>query len=49
MPMYFGDSMVVMCMRAGLYQTKNGLLVFFGIIAVEKVDDMGGDFLVHGL
>src|SRR6476660_7864228 len=22
--------MVVMCMRAGLYQTKNGLLVFFG-------------------
>src|SRR5664279_4772204 len=27
---YFGDSMVVTCMRAGLYQTKNGLLVFLG-------------------
>src|SRR5271165_2941767 len=27
---YFGDNMVVTCMRAGLYQTKNGLLVFFG-------------------
>src|SRR4029079_10687320 len=24
---YFGGSTVVMCMRAGLYQTKNGLLV----------------------
>jgi hypothetical protein len=23
---YFGDSTVVTCMRAGLYQTKNGLL-----------------------
>src|SRR5271165_3767958 len=25
---YFGDSTVVTCIRAGLYQTKNGLLVF---------------------
>ena len=28
--MYLGESTVVMCMRAGLYQTKNGLPVFFG-------------------
>src|ERR1035441_3572489 len=27
---YFGDSIVVTCMRAGLYQTKKGLLVFLG-------------------
>ncbi|EXI71474.1 MAG: hypothetical protein AW07_03536 [Candidatus Accumulibacter sp. SK-11] len=27
---YFGESIVVMCMRAGLYQTKKGLPVFFG-------------------
>src|SRR6476659_2584821 len=27
---YFGGSTVTTCMRAGLYQTKNGLLVFFG-------------------
>src|SRR5271166_6368867 len=27
---YLSDSTVVTCMRAGLYQTKNGLLVFFG-------------------
>src|SRR6476619_6679887 len=27
---YFGDSTVTTCMRAGLYQTKNGLLVFLG-------------------
>ena len=47
--MYLSDSTVVMCMRAGLYQTKNGLLVFFGIVAVEEVDDLGRDFLVHGL
>ena len=33
---YFGDSMVVMCMRAGLYQTKNGLLVFFGSLRSRK-------------
>src|SRR6516162_6995662 len=30
MASYFGDSIVVICMRAGLYQTKKGLLVFFG-------------------
>ena len=30
MASYFGDSMVTTCMRAGLYQTKNGLLVFAG-------------------
>src|SRR5271165_6511403 len=33
---YFGDSIVVMCMRAGLYQTKNGLLVFFGSLRSRK-------------
>ena len=49
MAMYLSDSTVVMCMRAGLYQTKNGLLVFFGIVAVEEVDDLGRDFLVHRL
>src|ERR1700726_4852175 len=36
MASYFGDSMVVMCMRAGLYQTKNGLLVFFGSLRSRK-------------
>ena len=30
MSSYFVDSTVVTCMRAGLYQQKNGLLVFFG-------------------
>src|SRR5246127_2308118 len=30
MAMYLSFSTVVTCMRAGLYQTKNGLLVFFG-------------------
>src|ERR1035438_9746202 len=30
MASYFGDNTVVTCMRAGLYQTKNGLLVFLG-------------------
>src|SRR5881227_2029233 len=30
MSSYFFDSTVVTCMRAGLYQQKNGLLVFFG-------------------
>src|SRR5208283_373283 len=33
---YFGDSIVVMCMRAGLYQTKNGLLVFLGSLRSRK-------------
>ena len=27
---YFCENIVVMCMRAGLYQTKKGLLVFWG-------------------
>src|SRR6202011_4671858 len=36
MASYFGDSIVVMCMRAGLYQTKNGLLVFFGSLRSRK-------------
>src|SRR5271157_4985806 len=33
---YFGDSTVVTCIRAGLYQTKNGLLVFFGSLRSRK-------------
>src|SRR5271157_4947101 len=33
---YFGDSTVVTCMRAGLYQTKKGLLVFFGSLRSRK-------------
>src|SRR5262249_33255171 len=33
---YFGDSMVVMCMRAGLYHTKNGLLVRRGSLRAKK-------------
>ena len=36
MAMYLSDSTVVMCMRAGLYQTKNGLLVFFGSLRSRK-------------
>src|ERR1700752_735948 len=34
--MYLSDSMVTTCMRAGLYQTKNGLLVFFGSLRSRK-------------
>src|SRR5262249_22749396 len=33
---YFGGSTVVMCMRAGLYQTKNGLLVRRGSLRSRK-------------
>src|SRR5271165_5100873 len=33
---YFGDSTVVMCMRAGLYQTKNGLPVLAGALRSMK-------------
>src|SRR3954464_1261880 len=33
---YFGDSTVVTCMRAGLYQAKKGLLVFFGSLRSRK-------------
>src|SRR5499427_495859 len=36
MAMYFGDSTVVMCMRAGLYQTKKGLPVFLGSLRSRK-------------
>src|SRR6478672_7361416 len=36
MSRYFFGSMVVMCMRAGLYQTKNGLLVFLGLLRSRK-------------
>src|ERR1700755_353641 len=36
MARYFADSTVVMCMRAGLYQTKNGLLVFLGSLRSRK-------------
>src|ERR1700690_2350607 len=34
--MYLGESTVVMCMRAGLYQTKKGLLVFLGALRSRK-------------
>ena len=47
MAWYLGDSTVVTCMRAGLYQTKNGFPVFFGIVAVKEVDHLGGNFFVH--
>src|SRR5271167_4365982 len=36
MASYFGGSMVVTCMRAGLYQTKNGLFVFLGALRSRK-------------
>src|SRR5262249_51230624 len=36
MSMYLSDSTVVMCMRAGLYQTKNGLLVRRGSVRSRK-------------
>ena len=36
MPMYLSDNTVVMCMRAGLYQTKNGLPVFLGSLRSRK-------------
>ena len=36
MSRYLSGSTVVMCMRAGLYQTKNGLLVFFGSLRSRK-------------
>src|ERR1051326_5203666 len=36
MSRYFCDNMVVMCMRAGLYQTKKGLLVFLGSLRSRK-------------
>src|SRR5205807_10254566 len=36
MAMYLSFSTVVTCMRARLYQTKNGLLVFFGSLRSRK-------------
>src|SRR5215510_3904927 len=36
MASYFGDNTVVTCIRAGLYQTKNGLLVFLGSLRSRK-------------
>src|SRR3954452_13424498 len=36
MAMYLSDRTVVTCMRAGLYQTKNGLFVFFGSLRSMK-------------
>src|SRR4029079_12126677 len=36
MARYFGDNTVVTCMRAGLYQTKNGLLVRRGSLRSRK-------------
>src|SRR4051794_11432317 len=35
-PIYLSDKTVVTCMRAGLYQTKNGLLVFLGSLRSRK-------------
>src|SRR5262249_51043096 len=36
MAKYLSDNMVVTCMRAGLYQTKKGLPVFFGSLRSRK-------------
>src|SRR5207244_6131313 len=36
MAMYLSDRTVVTCMRAGLYQTKKGLLVFLGSLRSRK-------------
>src|SRR5215472_2371831 len=36
MAWYLSENTVVMCMRAGLYQTKNGLLVFLGSFRSRK-------------
>src|SRR4029077_17358654 len=36
MAMYLSDSTVVTCIRAGLYQTKKGLLVFLGSLRSRK-------------
>src|SRR5215472_14058605 len=36
MAMYLSDNTVVMCMRAGLYQTKKGLPVFLGSLRSRK-------------
>src|SRR4029453_3218377 len=36
MAMYLSDNTVVMCMRAGLYQRRKGLLVFLGWLRALK-------------
>src|SRR4051812_2266751 len=36
MASYFGGNIVTTCMRAGLYQTKKGLPVFFGSLRSRK-------------
>src|SRR5215469_14819591 len=36
MASYFGERTVVTCMRAGLYQTKNGLFVLLGSLRSRK-------------
>ena len=36
MASYFGGSIVVTCIRAGLYHTKKGLLVFLGSLRSRK-------------
>src|SRR6187200_659530 len=36
MARYLGGSTVTTCIRAGLYQTKNGLLVFLGSLRSRK-------------
>src|SRR5215471_20689753 len=36
MAKYLSDNTVVTCMRAGLYQTKNGLLVLLGSLRSRK-------------
>src|SRR5262249_37302481 len=36
MAKYLSDNTVVTCMRVGLYQTKNGLPVFFGSLRSRK-------------
>src|SRR6478609_4222910 len=36
MALYLSGRTVVTCMRAGLYQAKNGLLVFFGSLRSRK-------------
>src|SRR5262249_50322301 len=36
MASYLGESIVVTCIRAGLYQTKNGFLVFLGSLRSRK-------------
>src|ERR1700745_4269323 len=44
MAMYLSDSTVVTCMRAGLYQTKNGLPVLFGAFSLGQSLTFGGIF-----